>query len=447
MAFDYITNPTGVFFRAGPIVKAVNAHLANATTDLPAELKSIVDPSEDADIVLPVESLYQFYGRLQDAETQTRNTLAAVVTQILQDRDSVVVELGVQSADTPTILAALINQFAIDSESVKKTVVSIGSVTAAGSNAGNGTILLSKVLDGVTPPLLGAPPHLRYAGVDSELSVPSETMRFVCVRDSGRDGVAQGSEQFSWAGAIKNGVLDWRSEGSGQGPTLSGADATSVLSNGTLENWASSLPSGWTAEAGSAQISEETSTVYRGGSAAKFAGNGAAATIGIAYTPGAGILKARRGYFLCCRMKCSAAAPAAGTFELKLAGTGYTPGAGESVSVAHGSLTTSWTLQSCFLVTPATLPSDLRVVAQVSGTLTNAVNVFVDDVFLIPAVYHGGVAAAVIPGATPPVAGDTFTAAVSKTSGVWQDFFRRVYRVQLPSAGGGAETVSDALAS
>jgi hypothetical protein len=63
-----------------------------------------------------------------------------------------------------------------------------------------------------------------------------------------------------------------------------------------------------------------------------------------------------------------------------------------------------------------------------------------------PAVYHGGVAAAVVPGASRFAAGDRFTFTVSNdAAGVIQEAFRKNYGVQLPSSG--APTIADALAT
>jgi hypothetical protein len=61
-------------------------------------------------------------------------------------------------------------------------------------------------------------------------------------------------------------------------------------------------------------------------------------------------------------------------------------------------------------------------------------------------VYHGGVAAAVVPGSSRFAAGDRFTFTVSNdAAGVFQEAFRKNYGVQLPSSG--APTIADALAT
>jgi hypothetical protein len=73
--------------------------------------------------------------------------------------------------------------------------------------------------------------------------------------------------------------------------------------------------------------------------------------------------------------------------------------------------------------------------------------VFTDDVYLSEVRYHGGVGAVVVPGSTRFAANDRFTAANTNTEGIIQRFFRRFYRMQLPSNNAAGETILDSLAT
>lgn len=449
MAFDYDTSNTGVFFRIGKFIKYINSRLATATTTLPAELKAIVDPYEAADMTGQIDGVYNSFDEMQQAVTNERNTLAGYIDATLLDRDTVLEQLAVTNANLDEVLPALIRQMGIDSESVDASTVTLGSVTAASGNTGNGTILITKVLDGYNAPLDGGPAIVQYAGLNSELCVGSETMTLDCTADNDRDGLPEGSEAFTWKGGIADVVLGWQTEGSGDGPSLTAAGGVSLLSNGTFEDFTDDEPNGWDVIAGTVatHILQTTAEQYRGDSALHFDGDNTQASIKISQTIPQGQMQSRRGYFVSVRLKASAAS-GTGSFTLMFEGTGYTASSSEKVAISAGAMPTSYTLYSFFVCTPATLPDDWALTINNAGTPGASSNVYVDDVFVVPAVYHGGVAAAVIPGSTPFAVSDRFTFTVANdAAGTIQEFFRKWYKVQLPSNGAGSETILDSLAT
>jgi hypothetical protein len=106
----------------------------------------------------------------------------------------------------------------------------------------------------------------------------------------------------------------------------------------------------------------------------------------------------------------------------------------------------SGSLQTFFIVTPAVIPSDWALVIQNNGTPGASSNVYIDSVSVVEAVYHGGVAAAVVPGSSRFCVGDRFTVAISNDdAGVFQKFFRQNYKVQLPSSA--TPTNADSMAT
>lgn len=446
MALDYDGANTGVFTRGGKVTKYVNTRLAAATTDLPAELKAIADLFEAADMTDQIDGLYDFYERLRDAQTADRRRLAAVWDAILTDRDSVLDELAITQTDVRSVLVALVRRMLDDAETVDRSTVAIGAVAADAGNTGTGTILLTKRLDGYSAPVRGGPVVLSYAGMDSELAV-TETMRFEVSTSAGAGAVA-GRESVRWTGAQRFQDFDWRGEGSGPGPTLAVEAGGGILGDGGFELWTdTNTPTRWALAHGALAGTHvfRYATPYRGTYALELRGDGVATEMGVSQSV-AGRLDPLRLYCLHCRAKRSTGA-ATGSFRVWLEGTGYTAGAANTVEVTVAALTTSYVLYSTFVLMPATVPSDLAAHVEVfDDVLESGESVFVDEVTLQPAVYHGGIAAAAVAGAVDPVRGDRWTSAVTNDgAGVFQEFFRRKYKVQLPSSG--TPTIADSLAT
>jgi hypothetical protein len=441
MALDYITNPTGIFYRGGKLIKYIDAHAVDALTTLPADLIAISTPFGSANLTGEIAGLTGDYSGFQGNAVALRQKLAGYWSNILTDRATVLEQLRISSGDLEHVLAELPRQMIADSQTVNASVSALGTVTAAAGNVGNGTVLLTRILDGITPPVQDGQASLLYAGLNSELLVPAETMSFTCVRDSGRDGVSEGSEEFAWDGGVPDQLFGYFTEGNGPGPNLTAA-GSSTLIPGTFETFTvATVPDGWTSVTGASQTSKETATVYRGTGALKFAGNGATG-FEINYAMPAGLLKARKMYCLTLRMRASTAAPAVGDFSAGFAGTGYSPAGTETISVPN-----AYTLYNAFILMPSVFPSDFRAFVKITGNLDNTVNVFTDDVYLSEVRYHGGVGAVVVPGSTRFAANDRFTAANTNTEGVFQRFFRRFYRMQLPSNNAAGETILDSLAT
>lgn len=122
--------------------------------------------------------------------------------------------------------------------------------------------------------------------------------------------------------------------------------------------------------------------------------------------------------------------------------------AGTQVSLPAASLPTAWHVAYFWWHCPASIPTDLKLSLSVTGSLTNAAELFFDTVVLYPPTYFNGVGLIYVPGTTAPVYRDTLTLTVTNDqAGVFQEFFRRVLGVQAPSNAAGAETISDSLAT
>lgn len=448
MAFDWDTANTGVLTKTGKILKYINSSLALATTTLPAELVAITTPYQNMNRADLVANLFSYYGSLQSQVVSKRQTLASYMDSTYLDPVTVLSQLGVVDASIQSVMAALILQALIDSKTVNRSTVTIGTSTAQAGNVGNGTVLTTKVLDGITPPLLGAMANIHYAGLNSELSVPSDTLAMTCI-----NAQTEGAEQWSWSGNQKVQPWDYLTEGSGQGPTVTTANGARIIVDGDFEQWTSTnTPTNWTITGGAAgtTIFRESTNIHRGTYSMKFLGNGATATIGVNQSIGTNRMKGLRAYSVSCRMKASGT-PAAGAILLQFTGTNYTAASTEKIAIAAASFptaafTASGSLQSFIIITPAFIPSDWAFKVEIGSTLSNAVAVYFDSLAIVELPYHGGMAAIPVAGSTRWQPGDrvTFTLA-NNQAGVLQEGFRRGYNIQMPSSG--SPSLSDNLAT
>lgn len=459
MAMNYDTSPNGLFIQLGAIAKQYFLQKTDAT-DLDTDLAAILNTFEAMTSGAPalmVEGFATSVEAWKAQHTARRDTLATLAETRLQDRVTVLDELGLTSTEVADILRALIIKMREDTESVDASVVTIGSTTAAGSNTGTGTVLTTAYLDAATSPGSGAAgvyaAHPDYNGQLTQLAVTSETMRVVCTSDSFADGETEGDEVFAWSGRLADVQHGYASEGTGDAGTLTPINgaAANIISNGDFELWEDDEPTSWTIVAGTAAthiVQEATGVdVYHATYSLRFTGDGAATNIEISQPVSPTLLTAGKRYCVACRLKASATI-AAGDLLISFEGTGYTAASSEKISIAPGSLPTAWALQHFFINLPDVIPSDWELVIRWNGTPTNAKSVWIDDLAFGPVTYGGGVGAVVIRGETPFIRDDYFTFTVANNdAGLFQKFFRQVFGVQLPSDAGGTETIDDALAS
>lgn len=451
MALDH----DDLFEDLGSLVKVYNAFAGTAQA-IAAQVDTILDTFGDEHQEAAVEGLRDSEENIWLSEYEgRRSTLHSFAVNRLLDKESVLDEIGATSYSINECLSKLIEYFTANSESINASSTSLGSITADAGNTGNGTVIVTELLDCVTSPGTRAgvtmQPHHLYGDLDSELTV-TETMDVRCVSDSFYDNQLEGGESFSWHGDLpdsQHGVA--AAEGSGSIGTVTAihGDTPRFLSNADFEEFTTTnTPDSWTIYAGAVTINileSSGSNAYHGDSGLNFLGTGAAATIGVSQSI-ANAVQAGKRY--CCTIRVKADATiAAGTLTVQLEGTGYTAGTLEKITVAHGSLPTSWTLYSFNVLIPLTVPDDLALVIKWGSTPTNAKNLYIDDVGFGEVNYGGGLGIVVVRGATPFVRNDRFSFTVTATEGVFQKYFRRTFGVQLPSDASAGETIADSLAT
>ncbi|MBL8824910.1 MAG: hypothetical protein JNJ77_20150 [Planctomycetia bacterium] len=440
MALNY----TNLFTDIGAIIAEINSYQTMAGTTLPGDRDTL--EADLAGFLVCTSRLKPLYDAMQKHFISLRQGLAQIATLRLQDKETVLDELSLISNDTTGLLRALYRQMGLDSESVDRSTVTLGSATYAGANNGNGKVFTSKVLDGYSSPGNGMPACQHYNGADSELCVPSETITMVCTADSEMDGRQEGSESWTIQGGPSFPKLGWQDEGSGSGTFSTFNNQGSLVNNKDFETWSTNTPTGWTLTTGAAGVTKESTTIFRGTYALKFAGN-ASLLLDLNQAVSPSRLKARQRYMLSLAVKASGV-PAAGNLVVKFTGTGYTAASSEKIDIAAGSMPTSWTLYNCFINLPSVLPSDWKLSITVTGPLSNGTNLFLDSICFAPVRWHGGFNFGLVSGSSPWLRGDRITFTVANdAAGTFQEFFRRWFGFQLVSAGGGGETIDDALAA
>lgn len=427
MAVTY-TGATGVFTRIGKIFKAILAledlQADNATYHALAD--EVLDSfGDDRDLGLGLHELMEGWRNGVDAQKAQISAYALAVLAQLAD------ELDAPSADVDVIWPLFIERMKADEETVNANAVSVSAVSAGAANEGSGRLVVSKE---------------NLDGADVETLIP-EALRVVCVADK-LTGATSGGEVFRVSGEVPApSAASYRPRGSGFGPDVTVANASSdqkILNAGFEDFTAADTPDSWDIDAGTVgtHILEEAGAL-RGDACLRFTGDGVEATLGISQTFASRAILPRTKY--ACGVWLRTADVAAGTITIRLAGTGYAPGASEKIEIA-ADWPETWTFYSFFVNTPRVVPDDFEIVVEVTDTLTDDATVDVDALALVPAAYHAGLSLALFGGADDFAVDDAFTFGVTNDeAGVFQTLFGKYFGVQLPSDDAGAETISDAL--
>lgn len=428
----------------GKLIKEFDAFRVTAEA-LPARKIAVQNQFDSDDQLGAIEGIDGIYEDYRDSYAARRGQLQRWAVERLLDQTTVLDEIGAANADLNTVLGLLILQMGVDAQSINSSVVAIGGITPSGT--GNGSLLITTTLDGLSSPADIYLSQIAYAGLPSELAFPSEDMLVICTQDSYSGNLAEGNEVFQWTGQIKQSQFTTRPEGSGFISSLTGIHNSNsqMLKNADFENFGvANTPDSWTIDAGAAgtEVFQDTTATnfYHGVSGLKFVGTAAAAiqvSQAVSLTP-------YRGYVFSLRIKADAGV-AAGTFTAEFEGTGYAASATEKIVIAFGALPTAWTLKTFVIIGPAIPPSDMKLVLKWTGTPTATKKLWLDDLALGTIVYGGGIGAAMIRGSTPWLFNDRRAFAITNTEGVVQRFSRSALGVQLRSSV--TPTIADTVAT
>ena len=197
-------------------------------------------------------------------------------------------------------------------------------------------------------------------------------------------------------------------------------------------------PDDWTIDAGTAgtHILEATSAgdIYHGSAALGLVGDASLAAITLSQAI-SGTLVPEKRYLFACHVKGNASL-SAGRLLIRLEdGSGVQVGTTEiDMDTSAIAAQTSFGRKEFYVTMPAVIPDDTELVITLDGT-PSAHSIYVDWMGFGPVTYHGGVNFAMVAGADIFLKGDRYKMTTEYTAtGVFQDFFREFFRVQLPSA-------------
>ncbi|MBX6314954.1 MAG: hypothetical protein IRY99_18855, partial [Isosphaeraceae bacterium] len=294
----------------------------------------------------------------------------------------------------------------------------------------------------------------------------AETIGVTVTRDAQSGGVTPGREQITLIGqAAQTDPLayDWP-RGSGASLTLVAVPPAngsgSLLANGDFESFpTTNIPDNWHLDAGTAGADVLRSTDrYDGSYALQLVGGPVQTAVyqDLGVDTGSTRPSPQTVYHACLWLKVTGSVTA-GVLEVALTdGTGLIlnddagrPNQATQDLVPLGSTYTPWT--ATFRL-PRVLPTAVRLRLRLSTALSSGCSVLLDRITLAKAspLYVGGPYVTAHAGVIPFVTGDSWTITTTNTPGGFQRLFDRLFGMKalglmLPSATGGAETISDSL--
>lgn len=356
---------------------------------------------------------------------------------------------------TQDALVWLIKQMKTDSETIERNTVGKGTLTADGTNNGNGTVVA-----------LLETPNILLGNTANWPNVRAEVLDIRCTTDSQNGGIARGSEIFTVRGQPAFPTLD-RQFPAGSGRTLqmttlsatidAGPRYQNILTNSDFETQTSNVPDFFTVSSGTAgtDFLTESTTVFRGSYAIKAAATGTTWKIrqqlGVG-TGSVGKLTPDRPYVIAFAAKKDASAT--GTFRVSVQdGSGNVLGGGTfAVSAAHGALTTSWSLVTATVFAPRVIATDTYLVVETTAGVATAA-MYIDDVIIaeMQQLAPGGQYLSIITGASDFNADDNFRYTFTNSgNGAFAVAFDRLFDMYgiglcLPDAASPSETIADSL--
>jgi hypothetical protein len=443
MALTY-TGTGGLFTRLGKMILEQNRVVSGYGTLLNSGMESIWDqfPNSDQDAIAIDGLLLARDGY----RTVHGSYISSLVTA---EKNTIIEQVNRQGAtlSNKTLVNALTEldtQMRADAASLNRPTTT-ATVTAGGSNTGNGVVAVSLTNK------YGEPLDMVFA----------ETVKFKVTSDAGT-GATAFSEVLTVTGepALPNTDYRWPG-GSGTSKILTMQDAsnTTLVTDGGFETWSGSTPTYWTATTGSATVDKDSTAanVIRGTYAMKFTSDGS--TLTTVRQQLSTSITTNTVYNLNLWAKVSSA-DASGVVRFRLtnsAGTTLTNDATTSLSYTrdtNGQIGTSFTQVNTFFQTPRALPTTGGVWLEIAFTTApaNGVILYLDHLSFIAAtqLYNGGPYVAAFSRSTANAVRDTYSLAVTNTL-TYTSLVRSLDRwiglrdnnIALPTSG--SPTIADSL--
>lgn len=417
---------TTLFTRIGKFVKYINTYLTLQGTTLLGSGSGADDILDQyaarRDLVTTVQRDYDgFANNVAGWNSRLKGYSDTTLADLQTD-------LATSSAAMAVIVPALSAYLLANSQTVKANTVGSLTVTANGSNTGNGKLVAGKT---------------NSLGADDE-RILNEIVTATVTTSVGAGG-SSGGESISLVGYPKQSVNSYLPQGNGSSRLLV-SDLSNLLTGGGFESFSAGVPDGWAINNGAAgyNIRQELTNVHRGAGALCLRGDGAIATINISQS----LTSLTAGVTYCASVWLRKAGTVSTTSTLAVRVTGTGLSTKNLYSADPNGLTTSYAHSYVFFTVPAAPPSDYRI--EFNWSTANAAGatalIYADDAVVIRPVRFGFVQYAAFAGATNFAVGDSFTLPTTNDNGgLFQSYFNRFYGVQLPSSG--SPTIDDALAS
>lgn len=440
-------NFTTIFTIMGKYIKKLNVdygYIATLNTDQ-SDIETVLVAQSVTRLADGLGAMYDgFRGNITTWVQNIITRISGVLTDpaLVTDQYAFGANPGIQA-----VLIRMIKDMSLNDKNVTASAMTTNSITRSVTHSEAGFLVVGTKLDGVTPPMSGAPPVPEYAGLTSLLYPDDETITFTCSQDS-ENGAQRGGERFAitgtGAGAAPYSVSG---ENLGSAGTINVADITAAnfVTNSSFDNWSGSpsIPTGWTKTFGTVLTDYDQSTpgMYQG-SALKLFNTAPADGFLIQQVLNSNSFVRRRAYFISVWAKLSAN-DGDGTTNATLTI--------QDDSTVYQELTLNptsssvWTLYNGIFVISAEIVGNIRVVVSSPLTATKDA-ILIDQVVITPATYVAGAAFALFGGKEKFLQGDTLSIRLqNNNAGVIGTYFRKAHRVQLPVDS--TPTISDSLAT
>lgn len=358
---------------------------------------------------------------------------------------------------TQDALVWLIKQMKTDTETIERNTVGKGTLTADGTNNGNGTVVA-----------LLETPNILLGNTANWPNVRAEVLDIRCTSDAQNGGLARGSEVFQVRGQPSFATLDRRfPAGSGRLVQMTTLSATidagpryqNILTNSDFETQTSNVPDFFTVSSGTAGTDFLTETgaanVYRGASSIKAAATSTTWKIRQQLGAGAGSvgkLTPDRAFVIAFAAKKDASATGSIRVSVQDASGNVLSGGTFAVTASHLALTTSFSLITATVFAPRIIPTDTYLVVETTvGVATAAM--YIDEVIIaeMQQIAPGSQHLAIISGSADFNADDNFSFTFTNTgNGAFAVAFDRLFDMYglglaLPDAASPGETIADSL--
>ena len=457
-------NLTTFFTRIGQLMdmaEAVRTHQAN----IEAKLALVVAEYSSADMHYISQLVNNLNRHKDDAGKIFADIRAGVHKTLLETFDEDLITAnggGLDGKNVPLALAELIRQMVSQSKTIERSTQSIGS-TSAVDGTGNGTMVMTDLAP-IRETSSTLTPYFQ--------TIKKELIRATCIADSTDRRIAPMNEEFLVQGqrAEPRGSHEWP-KGSGinhvcrvTSPKIDNGQrpGDNVLANSDFEEWTSNVPDAWTLVTGSAgtHIVKDSTYEATGTNCLRLDNDGSTLTT-IKQTiddPSGtlGKIYPDRPYVISASVR-KVGTVSAGVLAITIKDSGGTilnNGSALhecSLSVAHGDFTTSHVRKSNICFMPLNIGSGAYVEIKTTTAFTNNSDIIIDDLVIteLHRPLAGGVAFALLPGATNFVYNDQMTVAVSNNyGGEFATEFDRYFNtealgVALPDSG--SANIADSL--